>query len=42
MAAPLSDAALDTLFRTARTFNGYTDRPVSDEQLRQLAGPAMV
>jgi 3-hydroxypropanoate dehydrogenase len=36
MAAPLSDAALDTLFRTARTFNGYTDRPVSDEQLRQI------
>lgn len=36
MSAPLSDAALDTLFRTARTFNGYTDRPVSDEQLRQI------
>jgi 3-hydroxypropanoate dehydrogenase len=28
MAQPLDDAALDTLFRTARTYNGYTDAPV--------------
>ena len=36
MSEAVNDAALDTLFRTARTFNGYTDRPVSDEQLRQI------
>jgi 3-hydroxypropanoate dehydrogenase len=33
MAAPLNDAALDQLFRTARSFNGYTDKPVSHEQM---------
>lgn len=27
--------ALDTLFRSARTANGFLDQPVSDEQLRQ-------
>jgi 3-hydroxypropanoate dehydrogenase len=27
---------LDVLFRTARTQNGFLDRPVSDEQLRQV------
>ncbi|MFY9260998.1 MAG: malonic semialdehyde reductase [Gallionella sp.] len=32
----LDDASLDTLFRTARTHNGWLDKPVSDEQLRQL------
>lgn len=32
----LDDNALDTLFRTARTQNGYLDTPVSDEQLRQV------
>ena len=29
-------AALDQLFRTARTANGFTDRPVSDALLRQV------
>lgn len=29
----LADAALDQLFRTARTYNGYLDKPVSEEQL---------
>ena len=34
--APLSDAALDQLFRTARTYNGYLDKPVSTEQLHAI------
>jgi 3-hydroxypropanoate dehydrogenase len=33
---PLSDEALDQLFRKARTHNAWLDRPVSDELLRQL------
>jgi len=33
MAAPLNDVALDQLFRTARSFNGYTDKPVTHEQM---------
>ena len=32
----LSDDALDTLFREARSHNGWLDKPVSDEQLRQI------
>src|SRR5437868_14031698 len=32
----LNDAALDQLFRQARTHNVRLDRPVSDETLRQL------
>ena len=36
MADPLSSAALDQLFRTARTRNAWTDRPVSDAQIREL------
>jgi nitroreductase len=32
----LNDAALDTLFRTARTHNGWQDRPVEDALLHQL------
>lgn len=36
MAEPLNAAALDQLFRTARTFNGYQDRPVSTEQLEAI------
>jgi 3-hydroxypropanoate dehydrogenase len=32
----LDDASLDRLFREARTRNGWTDRPVTDEQLREL------
>lgn len=33
MSEPLSDSALDQLFRTARTYNGYLDKPVSEAQL---------
>lgn len=36
MQAPLPDAALDRLFRTARSANGYTSEPVSEDQIRQL------
>ena len=36
MSEPLSDAALDQLFRTARTYNGYVDKPVGDEQLHAI------
>jgi 3-hydroxypropanoate dehydrogenase len=32
----LNDAALDQLFRTARTYNGYLDRPVGEDQLRAI------
>ena len=33
MSAPLNDAALDQLFRTARSYNGYTDAPVTRAQM---------
>ena len=33
---PLSDEALDQLFRKARTHNAWLDRPVGDDLLRQL------
>lgn len=33
---PLSGAALDQIFREARTYNGWLDKPVSDEQLRAI------
>lgn len=36
MSQPLDDTALDQLFRTARTYNGYLDKPVSTEQLRKI------
>lgn len=36
MNEPLNDAALDTLFRTARSFSGWLDKPVSDEQLHAI------
>lgn len=36
MSEPLSDSALDQLFRTARTYNGYRDKPVSEDQLRAI------
>jgi len=36
MSDRLNDAALDQLFRTARTRNGWSDRAVSDEQIREL------
>jgi nitroreductase len=34
--APLGEAALDQIFREARTYNGWLDRPVSDDQLRAI------
>lgn len=36
MSLPLPDAALDQAFRTARTFNRFTDKPVSDETLKAI------
>jgi 3-hydroxypropanoate dehydrogenase len=33
MTAPLGDAALDQLFRTARTYNAFLDKPVTREQM---------
>ena len=36
MSGPLNDAALDRLFRTARTYNGYLDKPVGEDQLRAI------
>jgi 3-hydroxypropanoate dehydrogenase len=33
---PLNDDALDVIFRTARTYNGWLDKPVSDETLRGI------
>ena len=36
MSEPLSDQALDQLFRTARTYNGYLDTPVSETQLHAI------
>ncbi len=36
MGQPLPDDALDQLFRTARTYNGYLDQPVSEDQLHAI------
>ena len=36
MSQPLPDPALDRIFRTARTYNGYLDKPVSTEQLHAI------
>jgi len=36
MAEPLSNAALDRLFRNGRTYNGYLDQPVSTEQCHAI------
>jgi 3-hydroxypropanoate dehydrogenase len=33
---PINDMALDQLFRTARTYNGYLDKPVSNDQLTAI------
>jgi 3-hydroxypropanoate dehydrogenase len=33
MTAPLNDAALDQLFREGRSYNGYTDTPVTRAQM---------
>ena len=36
MATPLSDEALDRLFRTTRTANGYTEEPVTEADIRAI------
>ncbi|GLQ52709.1 putative NADH dehydrogenase/NAD(P)H nitroreductase [Dyella flava] len=36
MSEKLAEAALDQLFRSARTFNAFLPKPVSDEQLHAL------
>ncbi|MBC2778835.1 malonic semialdehyde reductase [Parasphingopyxis marina] len=36
MAKPISAAALDTIFRNARTYNGYQDKPVTEEHIRKI------
>jgi 3-hydroxypropanoate dehydrogenase len=36
MSQPLPDASLDQLFRTARTYNAFLDKPVSTEQIHAL------
>lgn len=36
MGKPLDDAALDTMFRAARTYNGYDDTPVSEADVRAI------
>lgn len=36
MSQPLDAVALDQLFRTARSYNGYLDQPVSEEQLHAI------
>ena len=34
--AKLDDAGLDLIFRTARSYNGFTDEPVSDAEMRAI------
>jgi 3-hydroxypropanoate dehydrogenase len=36
MATKLDDAGLDLIFRTARTYNGYTDEPVVESDLHAI------
>lgn len=36
MGQPLDDAGLDTIFRTARTYNGYDDTPVTEADIRRI------
>src|SRR5713101_2224443 len=36
MRNPLSSAALDQIFRTARTYNGWSDTPVDEGVVRDL------
>ena len=36
MSARLDDAALDAILRTARSYNGYTDEPVSEDELHAV------
>jgi len=36
MGKPLDDAGLDTMFRTARTYNGYTDEAVTEANIEAI------
>ena len=36
MSTPLNDEAFDRVFRTARSYNGYLDKPVSEDQLHAI------
>jgi len=36
MGEKLTDSALDTIFRTARTYNGYTDAPVTQDDIKAI------
>jgi 3-hydroxypropanoate dehydrogenase len=36
MAEPLNAAGLDTMFRTARTYNGYDDTPVTEADIKVI------
>ena len=36
MPAPIDDSALDTLFRNARSANGYNDHPVTEADIRAI------
>lgn len=36
MSNPVPDAVLDQLFRSARSYNGFLDKPVSETQLRAI------
>ncbi len=36
MSHPLSEEALDQIFRTARSYNGYLDKPVTQEQIEAI------
>src|ERR1700679_4247269 len=36
MTSALNDHSLDQIFRSARTFNGWTDRPVEDATVREI------
>jgi 3-hydroxypropanoate dehydrogenase len=36
MTKTLDDAGLDLIFREARTYNGYSDQPVTEDQLRAI------
>ena len=36
MTSALNDVSLDQIFRSARTFNSWTDRPVKDATVRQI------
>ena len=36
MTSALNDQSLDQIFRSARTRNGWADRPVEDDTVREI------